>query len=71
MMRNVYEVLRTKELDLQRVRNEVEALRLIAPLLAERDEPLKREAQPSWTAPPQRNKWPLKVDDVPQAYLES
>jgi len=71
MMRNVYEVLRTKELDLQRVRNEVEALRLIAPLLAERDEQPKGEAEFSWSAPPQKNKWPLKVDDAPQPYLES
>jgi hypothetical protein len=34
-MKNPFEVLRIKEQELQRVRREVEALRMIAPLLAE------------------------------------
>ena len=34
-MKNPYEVLRIKEQELQRVKKEVEALRTIAPLLAE------------------------------------
>jgi len=34
-MKNVYEVLRQKELDLSRLQREVEALRLTAPLLSE------------------------------------
>ena len=34
-MKNAYEVLRAKEQELQRVKKEVEALRTIAPLLAE------------------------------------
>jgi hypothetical protein len=34
-MRNANEVLRQKEADLARVRNEIEALKMIAPLLAE------------------------------------
>ncbi len=33
IMRNIHEVLQQKEKDLERVRQEVEALRLIAPLL--------------------------------------
>jgi len=70
-MRNVYEVLRTKELDLRRVRIEVEALRLIAPLLAEREEHVIRETEVSWPAPPPKNKWPLRVDESPQPYLKS
>lgn len=37
-MRNVYEVLMEKESDLQRVRQEVEALRLAARLLIESEE---------------------------------
>jgi len=34
-MRNVYQVLRDKELELERLSREVEALRLVVPLLAE------------------------------------
>ncbi len=34
-MKNVYEVLRQKELELSRLEREVEALRVAAPLLAE------------------------------------
>jgi hypothetical protein len=34
-MKNVYEVLRQKELDLSRLQREVDALRLTAPLLSE------------------------------------
>ena len=34
-MKNPFEVLRAKELELQRVKRELEALRTIAPLLAE------------------------------------
>ena len=34
-MRNVYQVLRDKEMELERLSREVEALRLVVPLLAE------------------------------------
>jgi hypothetical protein len=34
-MKNVYEVLRQKELEVSRLENEVEALRIAAPLLSE------------------------------------
>jgi hypothetical protein len=34
-MKNVYEVLRQKEMELSRLEKEVEALRLVAPLLSE------------------------------------
>jgi hypothetical protein len=38
MMKNVYEVLRQKELELTRLEKEVEALRIAAPLLSEEKE---------------------------------
>jgi len=38
-MRNVYEVLRQKELELAKLEKEVEALRVAAPLLSEEKEP--------------------------------
>ena len=37
-MKNVYEVLRQKELELSRLEKEVEALRIAAPLLSEGEE---------------------------------
>ena len=39
-MKNVYEVLRQKELELARLEKEVEALRVAAPLLSEDKEPI-------------------------------
>ena len=38
VMKNVYEVLRQKEMELTRLEKEVEALRLVAPLLNEEKE---------------------------------
>ena len=37
-MKNVYEVLRQKELEVSRLKREVEALRIAAPLLSEGEE---------------------------------
>ncbi len=44
VMKNVYEVLRQKEMELTRLEKEVEALRLVAPLLSEEKECRDREA---------------------------
>jgi hypothetical protein len=49
-MKNVYEVLRQKELELTRLEKEVEALRVAAPLLSEEKEPLAEAPKPSLTA---------------------
>ena len=38
-MKNVYEVLRQKELEVSKLGKEVEALRVVAPLLTEEGEP--------------------------------
>ena len=42
-MKNVYEVLRQKEMELARLEKEVEALRLVAPLLSEEKEARSEE----------------------------
>ncbi len=47
-MKNVYEVLRQKEMELTRLEKEVEALRLVAPLLSEEKE--AEAAKPSLAA---------------------
>ncbi|HVP52016.1 MAG TPA: hypothetical protein VMT05_07905 [Terriglobales bacterium] len=41
-MKNIYEVLRQKEADIERLRKELQALRIVAPLL---EEELVAEAQ--------------------------
>jgi hypothetical protein len=48
-MKNVYEVLRQKELELARLEKEVEALRVAAPLLSEEKEAMS-EAKPTLAA---------------------
>jgi hypothetical protein len=46
-MKNVYEVLRQKELELARLEKEVEALRVAAPLLSEEKESIAEAPKPS------------------------
>ena len=46
-MKNVYEVLRQKEMELTRLEKEVEALRLVAPLLSEEKETLSEIPKPA------------------------
>ena len=46
-MKNVYEVLRQKEMELARLEQEVEALRLVAPLLSEEKELSAEPSKPS------------------------
>jgi hypothetical protein len=47
-MKNVYEVLTQKELEVSRLEKEVEALRIAAPLLAE-DGEAGNDNEPRWT----------------------
>jgi hypothetical protein len=75
-MKNIYEVLREKELDLARLRTEVEALRFVAPLLADQsgdpnDDPGARRPDLAWTPALERNKWPLKAGDPAPTYSDS
>jgi hypothetical protein len=49
-MKNVYEVLRQKELELTRLEKEVEALRVAAPLLSEEKEQISEAPKPTLTA---------------------
>jgi hypothetical protein len=46
-MKNVYEVLRQKEMELTRLEKEVEALRVVAPLLSEEKELMSDMAKPA------------------------
>ena len=67
-MKDVYEVLRQKELEISRLETEVEALRVVAPLLSENQE-VSHDDQPtatSSTAPSQRIRVPKAVNANPQ-----
>jgi hypothetical protein len=74
-MKNVYEVLREKEMRLARLRTEVDALRIVVPLLADHAEAGDdRAANPPdllWTPALDRNKWPLKVGNPSPSYSDS
>jgi len=50
-MKNVYEVLRQKEMELTRLEKEVEALRLVAPLLSDEKENQPDLAKPTLATP--------------------
>jgi hypothetical protein len=79
-MKNVYEVLREKEMRLARLRTEVDALRIVVPLLADRSTEAGDDHvvyQPTdqpdllWTPALDRNKWPLKVGNPAPSYSDS
>jgi hypothetical protein len=67
-MKDVYEILRLKELEISRLEIEVEALRVVAPLLSENQE-VSHDDQPtatSSTAPSQPSRVPKAVNANPQ-----
>jgi hypothetical protein len=75
-MKNVYEVLREKEMLLARLRTEVDALRFVVPLLADRSADTgddRAVGQPDlvWTPAMQKNKWPLNVGNPAPSYSDS
>ena len=57
-MKNVYEVLRQKELELSRLEKEVEALRVAAPLLSE-DKEAGADNKPTLTSAPAQR--PIRI----------
>lgn len=63
-MKDVYAVLLQKEKDIQRVRREVDALRLVIPLLSEEpgQSPQTADVSPSTAA--QASKWPIEVREA-------
>jgi hypothetical protein len=62
-MKNVYEVLRQKELELARLEKEVEALRVAAPLLSEDKESLAEAVNNNkpTLAPPTPAQQPIRI----------
>jgi len=75
-MKNIYELLQAKEMVLVRLRTEVDALRLVAPMLADHGAELGdvgQRPQPNlvWAPTLQKNKWPLRVGHPVPTYLDS
>jgi hypothetical protein len=62
-MKNVYEVLRQKELELARLEKEVEALRVAAPLLSDEKETVTDTtiAKPTLTASASAPQQPIRI----------
>ena len=60
-MKNVYEVLRQKEIELTRLEKEVEALRLVAPLLSEEKENLADIGKPAMAAAVNGPQSPIRI----------
>jgi hypothetical protein len=60
-MKNVYEVLRQKELELTKLEKEVEALRVAAPLLSEEKEQMAEVPKPTLAATSQQ---PVRIPPV-------
>ncbi len=67
-MKNVYEVLRQKELELARLEKEVEALRVAATLLSDEKEQVAEAPKPSITAAAPQ---PVRVSPVVAAQAAS
>ena len=66
-MKNVYEVLRTKELEMENLRIEIEALRIAAPLLSDdRDDNGAAPVSTRWAAPTRPFQVPQPAKSDPQ-----
>ncbi|MGA8765192.1 MAG: hypothetical protein WB562_20160 [Candidatus Sulfotelmatobacter sp.] len=65
-MKNVYEVLRQKEIELTRLEKEVEALRLVAPLLSEEQkEAIAEMGKPALAAAANGPQQPIRIPAPP------
>jgi hypothetical protein len=67
-MKDIYEILRLKEIELSRVETEVEALRIAAPLLTDDTDLGKGDASVStrWSAPTRPLQVPRAANSDPQ-----
>ena len=67
-MKDAYEILRMREIELSKVEREVEALRLVAPLLSDDEAVSDNSAPPStrWIAPTRPVQVPKAVTSNPQ-----
>ncbi len=64
-MKNVYEVLRQKEMELTRLEREVEALRLVAPLISEEKEMNSDMVKPTLAQAVNGPQQPIRIPSPP------
>jgi hypothetical protein len=64
-MKNVYEVLRQKEMELTRLEREVEALRMVAPLLSEEKEMNSELGKPILATAVNGPQQPIRIPSSP------
>ena len=67
-MKNVYEVLRQKEMELTRLEKEVKALRMVAPLLADSEEPEPLSGSAAALKPNLSDEWMNERNDRPASH---
>jgi hypothetical protein len=60
-MQDIFAVLRQKEIDLTRVRKEIDALYVVIPLLGGELSAAPEADEPVPAAPRPTNKWPLEI----------
>jgi hypothetical protein len=65
-MKDVYEVLRTKELEMENLRIEIEALRIAAPLLSDDGDNSAGSSSTRWVAPTRPFQVPQAANSDPQ-----
>jgi len=65
-MKDIHQLLREKELDVMRVRNEVEALRFAIPLLMEGADSMSVVAPAPQLPSGHINRWPLHIETALQ-----
>jgi hypothetical protein len=67
-MKDAYEILRLKEIELAKVKDEVDALGIVAPLLSDEGDLGADSTRPStrWTAPPRPLQVPRAANANPQ-----
>jgi len=68
-MKNIYDVMRQKELEIERLKKEIEALRVVAPMLEDRETaPITTSAAPAKPySPTQQTSEPVITADTGKA----
>jgi hypothetical protein len=62
MMKDIHQVLREKELDILRVRKEIQSLIYVVPLLEDLDSQSSGRTLTELSENGRQNRWPLEVD---------
>lgn len=61
-MKNIYDVMRQKELEIERLKKEIEALRVVAPMLEDKEPTLAASANKPYSSAQQSNEPVIAAD---------